>query len=196
MLLNLFLNEPEMKQTKNATEYVVLVNASGKKTGLAEKIDAHENGWLHRAFSIFIFNDHGEILLQQRALSKYHFAGMWTNACCSHPKPGEKVTTAAKRRLREELGITTALVIHDPVKYCFYDEKSGLTEHEFDYVLSGRYSGFVDINPVEVMAVRWLTARELSTEIARYPQKFTPWFKRIMQEKSLFNAMKHLMKSA
>lgn len=190
MLLNLFLNEAAMKQTKNETEYVVLVNASGKKTGLAEKMEAHENGWLHRAFSIFIFNEHGEMLLQQRALSKYHFAGMWTNACCSHPRAGEKITAAAKRRLVEELGIVTPLVLHHPITYCFHDQKSGLTEREFDYVLSGKYSGPIVMNPAEVMGVQWLSVIKLSTELTRYPQKFTPWFRQIMKEKALVQKMK------
>ncbi|MEP7129225.1 MAG: isopentenyl-diphosphate delta-isomerase, partial [Chitinophagales bacterium] len=95
-----------MKSKKKPVELVVLVNQSGKKTGVAEKMAAHENGWLHRAFSIFIFNSKGEMLLQQRATTKYHFGGLWTNACCSHPRPGEKLATAAKRRLMEELGIS------------------------------------------------------------------------------------------
>src|SRR5215510_11916680 len=122
-------------------EYVVLVNKSGKKVGFAEKMEAHRKGLLHRAFSVFLFNEKGEMLLQKRAATKYHFAGKWSNACCSHPRPGEKISTAAKRRLLEELGIECTLINHGHILYEATDQKSGLTEHEYDYVFIGRYDG-------------------------------------------------------
>ncbi|MGB3073771.1 MAG: isopentenyl-diphosphate Delta-isomerase [Chitinophagales bacterium] len=174
-----------MKSKKKNVELVVLVNSSGKKTGIAEKMEVHEKGWLHRAFSIFIFNSKGEMLLQQRADTKYHFGGLWTNACCSHPRPGEKITAAAKRRLMEELGISTKLSMLHSIQYCFHDSKSGLTEHEFDYILTGNYNDAIKMNPDEVKSVKWLSMTALSTELSRYPQKFTPWFKLIMRQKPL-----------
>lgn len=178
-----------MKQKKKIPEQVVLVNKSGRKTGIAEKIDAHERGLLHRAFSIFIFNDKGEMLLQQRALDKYHFGGLWTNACCSHPRPGEKLMSAAKRRLQEELGITTPLKVQGHIIYSFHDKISGLTEHEFDYILTGNSEVRFFWNPMEVMAVKWVSKKELSTQLSVYPQVFTPWFRLIMKEKSLNGRM-------
>src|SRR5580765_4365876 len=161
---------------KKREDSVVLVNKSGRKTGVAEKMNAHEKGLLHRAFSIFIFNEKGEMLLQKRAASKYHFAGLWTNACCSHPKPGEKVLAAAKRRMSEELGFTVPLKIVGNIIYCFHDKKSALTEHEYDYILAGKYNTKVIFNRNEVSAVKWITLKELFTDLKSYPQKYTPWF--------------------
>lgn len=178
-----------MKQKKAVSDFVILVNNAGKKTGIAEKMEAHEKGLLHRAFSIFIFNDQGEMLLQQRAANKYHFGGLWTNACCSHPRPGEKVLQAAKRRLSEELGIVTKLVLCDAITYSFYDKKSGLTEHEFDYVIIGNYSGTFDLNPAEVSSIKWISVTELMVQLAKHPEDYTPWFKHILQKHLLFKQL-------
>ena len=165
-------------------EFVVLVNKEGKKIGTAEKLEAHQRGLLHRAFSIFIFNDRGEMLLQKRAPGKYHFADMWSNACCSHPRPGEKILSAAKRRLREELNLQTRLESKGPVRYKFFDAGSQLTEHEYDYIFTGRFNGVVDFNFKEVAGIKWVSNPALKKEIKFQPRRFTPWFLFIMNKLS------------
>src|SRR5688572_19216713 len=119
-----------------------------------EKMEAHEKGLLHRAFSVFIFNDKGEMLLQQRALNKYHSGGLWTNACCSHPRPGEDTLQAAKRRLQEEMGIETPLTLKTSFTYKTAFE-NGLTEHEFDHIFTGTFNGEPNINSTEVNSYCW-----------------------------------------
>ena len=160
-------------------EEVILVNKSGRRTGVAEKMEAHRKGLLHRAFSIFLFNEKGEMLLQKRAKSKYHFAGLWSNACCSHPRPGEKTLSAAKRRLREELGIECPMKNSGQVVYKAFDKKSGLTEHEFDYIEIGNYSKEIPFNPKEVEQVKWVSINELK-KLLKSPEKFTPWLIQIL----------------
>lgn len=167
---------------KSNKEYVILVNSSGRKTGVMEKIEAHKRGHLHRAFSIFIFNDDGKLLLQKRALSKYHFAGLWSNTCCSHPRPGENTLKAAKRRLKEELGFITKLEVTGHFTYRHKDNTSGLIEHEFDYVITGLYNGKIDPDPAEVALTKWVKTTELISEIRSYPHRFTPWFKLICEK--------------
>ena len=128
---------------------VILVSEHDDMVGIMDKMEAHKQGLLHRAFSIFIFNTKGEMLLQQRAISKYHSGGLWTNACCSHPMPGEKTKDAAQRRLMEELGFETPVEkIFDFVYKASFE--NGLTEHEFDHVFAGEYEGKLNINPDEV----------------------------------------------
>jgi len=163
-------------------DFVVLVNRNGRRVGVAEKLDTHKKGLLHRAFSIFIFNERGEMLLQKRAASKYHFAGLWSNACCSHPRPGEKVVAAAMRRLNEELNIRAALEAKGWITYNLFDEKSCLTEHEYDYIFSGKFTGEIEFNSHEVEEVRWISVSKLRREMKTYPEKFTPWFKMILQQ--------------
>lgn len=183
MLLILTIMEKlPMKREKKSPDKVVLVNKSGRKTGIAEKMEAHEKGLLHRAFSIFIFNHKGELLLQKRADSKYHFGGLWTNACCSHPKPGEKTRNAGERRLLEELGFTTSLEMMDHIYYSFHDKKCNLIEYEYDYIMKGQYDGPVIFNPDEVAAIKWISPEKLLQEIKKYPGKFTPWFLLILQK--------------
>lgn len=172
----------EMNLMAAKPEYVVLVNSKDRKTGIAGKLEAHEQGWLHRAFSIFIFNNQGEMLLQQRAAEKYHFGGLWTNACCSHPRPGEKVLQAAGRRLHEELGIIAHLKKFGAITYSFYDAESKLTEHEYDHIITGTYSGTFHLNPAEVQKVRWISLKALAIELKQQPLHFTPWFSAIMKE--------------
>ena len=124
---------------------VILVNEHDDMVGIMDKMEAHQQGLLHRAFSIFIFNTKGEMLLQQRAFSKYHSGGLWTNACCSHPLPGEKTEDAAQRRLKEEIGFETSLEkIFDFVYKAAFE--NGLTEHEFDHVFAGEYEGKVQLS--------------------------------------------------
>ena len=155
---------------------VILVNERDEPTGAMEKIEAHEKGLLHRAFSVFIFNEHGEMLLQQRAPGKYHSPNLWTNACCSHPAPGEEVAAAAHRRLKEEMGFDTEL--EKAFAFTYRAEfENGLTEHEFDHVFVGRYNGPVNPDPLEVSRYRYLNLRELRKELQEQPGLFTEWFK-------------------
>src|SRR5215471_15784306 len=145
-------------------EHVILVNEQDGEIGAIEKMKAHEDAMLHRALSIFIFNDKGEMLLQQRALKKYHSGGLWTNACCSHPRPGEDIHEAAKRRLREELGFETSLEkVFDFIYKATLD--NGLTEHEFDHVFVGKYNGLVHPNANEVKDYCFKSMEEIGSSI-------------------------------
>jgi isopentenyl-diphosphate delta-isomerase len=175
-----------------ATEYVVLVDANDQEIGLAEKLSAHEKNLLHRAFSVFIFRENTakELLLQQRALHKYHSPGLWTNTCCSHPRQGEDVIAAGQRRLREELGITTTLT---DLGWFHYNAHfpNGLSENEIDHVLLGTLPDHLEPtpNPDEVNAYRWITIAELKSEISAHPDRFTPWLKQALEivEANLIN---------
>ena len=158
------------------TEYVILVNQQDEQIGTQEKLQAHQLGNLHRAFSIFIFNTKGEMLLQQRALSKYHTGGLWTNTCCSHPRPGEIVEDAAHRRLQEEMGFDCKLEKAFSFIYQIKFDKDGLYEHEYDHVFIGTYDDQPQINPEEVHAFRWISMDDLAQEIKDHPQQFTYWF--------------------
>jgi len=154
---------------------VILVDEHDKPEGMAEKMEAHEKGLLHRAFSVFIFNTKGEMLLQQRATSKYHSGGLWTNACCSHPEPGEETGEAAERRLKEELGFGASLEkVFDFVYQAAFD--NGLTEHEFDHVFAGEYEGRIDFNTDEVADVCYKNFFEISHSLHTNPQEYTAWF--------------------
>ena len=162
-------------------EKVVLVNPQDEVLGQMEKMQAHENGLLHRAFSVFLFNEKGEMLLQKRAEEKYHSPNQWTNACCSHPRLNESYLVAAKRRIKEELGIDCELT----EKFDFIykaDVGEGLWEHELDYVFTGNFDGEFDLNPDEVSEIRYVSIADLQQEIAKNPDKFTEWFKIIWAE--------------
>lgn len=162
-------------------EFVVLVNPEDEVLGLMEKQQAHVNGLLHRAFSIFLFNSKGEMLLQKRAAEKYHSPNQWTNAVCSHPRNGETYLDGAKRRLKEELGITADL----SEKFNFIykaDVGEGLWEHELDHVFVGTYEGDFNLNKDEVDDVRYVSMEELDQELAENPEHFTEWFKIILEE--------------
>ncbi|HEX5152012.1 MAG TPA: isopentenyl-diphosphate Delta-isomerase [Parafilimonas sp.] len=156
-------------------EKVILVNEHDEETGTIEKMEAHRNGILHRAFSIFIFNNKKEMLLQQRSTHKYHSGGLWTNACCSHPRPGELTEDAAIRRLREELGFETSLEkIFDFTYRASFE--NGLTENEFDHVFAGIYNGGINFNRNEVQDVCFRSMQEIESDLQMYPDKFTAWF--------------------
>ena len=155
---------------------VILVNGQDEQTGVMEKMEAHQKGLLHRAFSIFIFNSRGELLLQQRASSKYHSPDLWTNACCSHPQPGESTEKAATRRLREELGFETKLSGIFSFTYRAVFE-NGLTEHEFDHVLIGTYNGQVFPNTDEVKDYCFMKPEKIRESLSSHPHKYTEWFK-------------------
>ena len=154
---------------------VILVNEQDEATGTMEKMEAHKKGLLHRAFSVFIFNSKGEMLLQRRAMNKYHSGGLWTNSCCSHPKPGEDVYDAAQRRLQQEMGFTAKLEkIFDFVYEAEFD--NGLTEHEFDHVYAGEYEGVICFNTHEVMDYCYKNLEEVRLSLQEQPNKFTAWF--------------------
>jgi len=156
-------------------QLLVLVNEHDEEIGLMEKMEAHRKALLHRAFSVFIFNTKGEMLLQQSALTKYHSGGLWTNACCSHPYPYETPSEAAIRRLKEELGFTTTVA---PTFQFMYKAAldNELTEHEFDHVLIGQYEGPFELNEEEVAAVEYVGMNQLRNDINLYPEKYTAWF--------------------
>lgn len=162
-------------------EMVVLVNENDEKVGLMPKMEAHEKGVLHRAFSVFVLNGKNEVMLQQRALGKYHSPGLWTNTCCSHQRDGESTIEAGKRRLMEEMGFscplkeTTSFIYKAP-----FD--NGLTEHELDHILVGNYEGKVQINPDEVASWKWMPLEEVKLDIEKNPNLYTAWFKIIFDE--------------
>lgn len=162
-------------------EEVVLINTEDKVLGTMKKMEAHENGFLHRAFSVFLFNEKGEMLLQKRAAKKYHSPNQWTNAVCSHPRIKETYEDGAKRRLKEELGISV------DINYKFHfiykaDVGKNLWEHELDHVFIGFYDGEFDLNKDEVSEVRYILMKDLEEEMKSNPENFTEWFKIILKE--------------
>ncbi|MEO2059204.1 MULTISPECIES: isopentenyl-diphosphate Delta-isomerase [Mesonia] len=162
-------------------EKVILVNEKDEQIGLMEKIEAHEKALLHRAFSVFVYNDKNEVMLQQRALSKYHSPGLWTNTCCSHQREGESNIDAGKRRLMEEMGFTTEL--EETISFIYkapFD--NGLSEHEFDYILIGKYDGEPNINPDEVAAWKWMSLEAIKKDLQENPANYTAWFKIIFDK--------------
>lgn len=173
-------------------ESVVLVDRNDREVGLEEKLRAHRNGGrLHRGFSIFVFNSRGEIMLQQRADTKYHSKGLWSNTCCSHPFRGESVLDAAHRRLRKEMGFDCRL------KEAFsfvYREKvgNGLTEYEFDHVLFGRYGKSPRPNPKEVRDWRWISIKDLKADAKSNGKCYTPWLRILLKGKLSKEADKFL----
>jgi isopentenyl-diphosphate delta-isomerase len=164
-----------------AEERVVLVDAQNVEVGTLEKMRAHLDGALHRAFSVFVFDARGRMLLQRRAAGKYHSGGLWSNTCCSHPRPGEEVDAAARRRLREEMGFECPL----EEAFCFVyraDVGGGLTEHEYDHVYVGRFDGQPRPDPAEVEGWRWMEVDEVRREMEARPGDFTFWFRTAFAE--------------
>ena len=162
-------------------ELVILVNENDEQIGLMPKMEAHEKALLHRAFSVFVFNDKNELMLQQRALHKYHSPGLWTNTCCSHQREGESNIQAGKRRLQEEMGFVTDLkeVISFIYKAPF---DNGLTEHEFDHVIIGNYNNKPIINPDEVADWKWMSLEAIKVDMNVNPELYTAWFKIIFEK--------------
>ena len=164
-----------------AEEKVILVNEQDEQIGLMPKMEAHEKALLHRAFSVFVFNDKNELLLQQRAMSKYHSPGLWTNTCCSHQREGETNIQAGKRRLQEEMGFMTELT--ETVSFIYkapFD--NGLTEHELDHIMIGYYSKEPNINKDEVENWKWMTLEDIKADMVLNPGTYTVWFKIIFKK--------------
>ena len=162
-------------------EYVILVDADDNEVGKMEKMQAHEEALLHRAFSVFLFNEKGEMLIHRRAKAKYHSGGLWTNACCSHPRPGENTEAAAHRRMQEELGMDCSI----EEKFSFLYKKEldhGLTEHELDHVFVGRYEELPDFNEYEIDACKFITIDDLKESIKTSPEMYTEWFRIVCQK--------------
>lgn len=162
-------------------EYVVLVNENDTQIGIMEKMAAHIVPRLHRAFSIFIFNSKGELLLQQRAFSKYHSPGLWTNTCCSHPRNGESLEQATARRLQEEMGMTCDM--HEVFTFIYKAPVGlGLIEHEFDHVWFGQSDDIPVINPDEVASYRYMDLDAIAEDLKKHPESYTEWFKISFEE--------------
>jgi isopentenyl-diphosphate delta-isomerase len=172
-------------------EIINLVNTEGHVVGNIEKLEAHEKGLLHEAFSVFIFNKDKELLLQKRALNKYHSGGLWTNTCCSHPRAGEDLQTAVHRRMIEEMGFD---ILEIKKVYSFIYKvplDKGLIEHEYDHVLVGEYDNeTIKPNPEEVCDYKWLSIESLKNDVGINPSKYTEWIKIIIKDKQL---TQHLM---
>ena len=162
-------------------EKVILVDKNDKEIGAMEKQEAHVKGLLHRAFSIFIFNDKNELLLQRRALKKYHSGGLWTNTCCSHPRQNETTKNAAKRRLVEEMGMSCVLKKQFDFIYMAKLDNN-LYEHEFDHVYFGFSNELPQINTEEVEEYTYKTLEDIGNEIKITPEKYTEWFKICFRE--------------
>ena len=161
--------------------YIPLVNELDEIIGEGEKLAVHQSGLLHRAFSILVHNGQGQWLIHQRAHHKYHSGGLWTNTCCGHPNVGEDMESAVHRRLQEEMGFDCGLEFQFKFQYEAKLDHD-LIEHEIDHVYVGRFGGEFEVNPEEVADYRWLTFDEIQQEIQMEPERFTVWFKEIMNE--------------
>lgn len=162
-------------------EQVILVDENDNQIGLMAKMEAHEKAVLHRAFSVFVFNEKNELMLQQRALHKYHSPGLWTNTCCSHQRDGETNLEAGKRRLQEEMGFVTEL--SETTSFIYkapFD--NGLTEHEYDHVMIGYYNDEPSINEDEVADWKWMSLEAVKSDIHQNPDNYTAWFKIIFEK--------------
>lgn len=160
---------------------VILVNQENEQVGTMPKMEAHEKGVLHRAFSVFVMNPEGEIMLQQRAAHKYHSPSLWTNTCCSHQREGESNIEAGVRRLKEEMGFETEL--KELFSFVYKAEfDNGLTEHELDHVMLGYFNEAPEINPEEVSAWKWMKPEDIKSDIELHPESYTAWFKIIFDK--------------
>ncbi len=165
-------------------DQVILVDEKDNELGFLEKMEAHRKGALHRAFSVLLFNSKGEVLLQKRAATKYHSAGLWTNTCCSHPKPNEKIENAVSRRLQEEMGI----VVNPEFAFKFIYNAAldnNLIEHELDHVFIGQFDGEPILNEHEVEAWKYVSLEKLREQLIISPELFTYWFRLIINHPSL-----------
>ncbi len=171
-------------------ENVVLVDKNDKFIGLMPKMEAHQKGLLHRAFSVFIFNDKNEIMLQKRALNKYHSPGLWTNTCCSHPRNNESIISAGLRRLNDEMGFQTDL--KELFNFIYKESfENGLVEYEFDYVLIGSYNNSPKLNLIEAEDWKWMSLDEIKKDVEANPNNYTAWLKIIIND--FFEKFKFLL---
>ena len=170
-------------------EKVILVDREDNPIGTMPKMEAHEKAVLHRAFSVFILNKNGELMLQQRALHKYHSPALWTNTCCSHQRVGEHNLEAGTRRLEEEMGFSVPLEeLFSFIYKAPFD--NGLTEHELDHVMIGYFDGTPRINPYEVASWKWMSLTAIANDMILHPETYTVWFKIIF--KRFFNHIKSI----
>lgn len=174
-------------------EELILVDSRNRAIGREEKWRVHQRGLLHRAFSIFLIDRQGRVLLQRRSRTKYHSAGLWANSCCGHPRPGERTQRAAVRRLGEELGATARLTFAFRARYCTA-LPNGLTENEIVYVYFGTAPATLALNPEEVSAVAWRTLPQLQADIARRPRAYAYWLRYYM--KNHYAAIRHAVAQA
>ncbi len=162
-------------------ENVILVDQDNNQIGTMPKMEAHKKAVLHRAFSVFVMNNKGEIMLQQRAAHKYHSPLLWTNTCCSHQRVGETNIQAGKRRLQEEMGFVTEL--NDLFSFIYKASfDNGLTEHELDHVMMGSYDEEPNINVEEVVDWKWMKPQDIKNDILEHPDNYTAWFKIIFEK--------------
>ena len=177
-------------------EQVIVVNEYDEPIGTSEKLKAHKNGDLHRAVSVFIFNKQGEILLQKRAPTKYHGASLWTNTCCTHPRPGETNEACAHRRLKEEMGFDSKL--EERFSFIYKSEvENGLIENEYDHVFFGVYDGTIKLNPEEVEDCTFVSLGNVSKEADQHPERFSIWFRIILEKfKEHLSGMEHQLQKA
>ncbi|WP_411273441.1 isopentenyl-diphosphate Delta-isomerase [Daejeonella sp.] len=161
---------------EGANDLLILVDEDDNELGFLDKVSTHQNGVLHRAFSVFIFNSMGFLMLQRRAMDKYHSPGLWSNTCCSHPRQAETTPDACSRRLAEEMGITCRLTFAFTFTYRA-EFGNGLIEHEFDHVYFGKSDKIPKLNPEEVMDWKYIPINELQKDIVTYPENFTEWLK-------------------
>jgi isopentenyl-diphosphate delta-isomerase len=156
-------------------EKIILVDEKDNEIGTGEKLNIHQDGKLHRAFSIFVFNSKGELLLQKRSKSKYHTASLWANTCCSHPRPNQDLEKEAKRKLMEEMEINCDL--KEVFSFIYKASVGNLTEHEFDHLFIGKFDGNPKPNKDEVEDWKWVDVNELEKDIDKTPEKYVPWLK-------------------
>jgi len=157
---------------------IIIVDKNDSEIGTGEKLITHKEGKLHRAFSVFLFNSKGEMLIQKRAKTKYHSPSLWSNACCSHPRPNQKLEKEVKKRLKEEMGIECDL--KEIFSFVYKAKIGNLIEHEFDHVFLGKFNGKPKPNKEEVQAWEWITIKNLIADIKKNPQNYTYWFKLIL----------------
>ncbi len=160
---------------------VILVNSLDEEIGTMEKMEAHKKGLLHRAFSVFVFNSKNELLIQKRALGKYHSEGLWTNTCCSHPSPSESILQAAERRLMEEMGMACELKSTFSFIYNV-DLDQGLKEHELDHIVIGKSNNDPILNLDEASDFNWISIVDIKKDMSVFPAKYTSWFKIILND--------------
>jgi isopentenyl-diphosphate delta-isomerase len=163
------------------TEEVILVDAEDRRLGSAPKLDVHRDGRLHRAVSVQLCDERGRLLLQKRHVGKYHSGGLWTNTCCGHPRPGESVLDAARRRLSEEMGVSCAISWLFTTRYRA-EVGSGLIEHEVVHVFGGQFSGAVRPHPSEIDGYAWVEPAALREDVARAPDRYSGWFQLYLRE--------------